>query len=225
MVDLSNPNATASPAMGASAPAQQGTRREAEELAGAAGMMALGGAATATLAIIALAGVAPLLLLEIACIVAGVSLVMGAMGAGLGTRRASGGAAKIGGASASFELVGGLAGVVLGILAIIGLAPVLLCEIAALALGGALLLSSILPARPGLFGIHEAWAEHVGEGAAAVQGLAGLGAVVLAILSLVGILGPALTLVALLCVGAGLLLTGAALFGGAMSGRLAHVGA
>ncbi len=190
-----------------------------EVIAGGAAMMAVGGAAALALCIIALAGVSPLLLVEIAEIVAGGTMLLGAVGGGARAKQAHGEARTITGTSASFELVGGLGGVVLGILAIVGVSPAILVEIAAIGLGGALLFSSMLPARPGLFGLHDGHVRLAGESAGAVQALAGIGAVTLAILALVGILPRDLTTIAVLGVGAGLMLTGAAIAAGSFAVR------
>jgi hypothetical protein len=171
-------------------------RRHEEVLAGGAALVTMGGAATVTLCVIALAGAAP--------------------------REVSGAARKIAAGGASVEMIGGAAGVALGILAVIGFAPLALCGIAALVLGGSVLLSAILPARPGVFGMHEEAARRAAESAGGVQALAGLGAVTLAILALAGILSRELTIIALLGVGAAAMLSGGALLAGSAISARSH---
>ena len=174
----------------------------------------MGGAGVAILAILSLAGVYPRPLLEISCIAAGATLLIGA---GIESARLT---ALYGRARAEMaggftgEVVGGAGAAALGILALVGLDPATLTAISAIALGGASLLGGIVPARERPLGIRDERAVHAGEGAGAVQGLVGVGAVVLGILALVGIAPTLLTTVALLAVGCGMMLTGAALLGG-----------
>ena len=92
------------------------------------------------------------------------------------------------------EFLGGIGAMVLGILALLGVAPDSLLSIAALALGGTFLLSS---------------AAGFGAGSQPMFGLAGL---VLGLLAVVGLDRMVLVLAALICLGA------AALFNGAVRG-------
>jgi len=85
---------------------------------------------------------------------------------------------------ASTELLAGLGGVVLGILALLGVAPGTLISVATIVFGGCLLFSRLV------------------EGAFGSRMLVGIGAVVLGILAVVGLSQVTLVLVALLCLGA-----------------------
>lgn len=106
------------------------------------------GAATVVLAILALTGTMPGYLVPIATIVLGVALLAhgGAVAARLRALSAATGAAgwdmrpELGGGTGA-ELIGGAAGVVLGILALVGIDTVVLTLVGLLALGSALVLS------------------------------------------------------------------------------------
>jgi len=124
----------------------------------------------------------------------------------------------------------GAAGIVLGILSLINIVPATLMAAAVIAFGAALLLSSqsvwhlhrIKQASLQLGGGHmlsggEILAGEMASGSAAVQCVAGLTAIVLGILAICGIYTDVLTLVALLVLGATVLLTGSTLGGAAMS--------
>ena len=130
----------------------------------------------------------------------------------------------------SAEMLGGIAGIVLGILALIGLVPMLLVEVAAIVFGATLLLSSGTTHRLNEMinlrasGDHAQHVTH--EAVAAATGadvLVGLGAIVLGILGLVGIAShttPLLALIAILAVGVAELLSGSAV--GARMGTIFH---
>ncbi len=168
-----------------------------------------GGAAVAVFAIIGLAGGAPAVLLSIACIVAGVGLALSAPAAGVRAGDLEGTPRRILAGGMSVELLGGAAGAVLGLLALIGVGRVVLPAIAAICLGGALFFASVVP-----FG--RAWSRRmpVGEGTGAVEGLVGLGAVALGIVALTGAAPVTLALVALLGIGTAMILTGLDTFAG-----------
>jgi hypothetical protein len=182
------------------------------------------GAATVVLAIIALAGAAPRYFAPVATIVFGAALVAhgGAVAARLrelfyeevapSERTAR---IELGGGTGA-ELIGGVTGIVLGILALIGVAPAVLMGVAVLVFGGALLLGSGETAELGTFGepsIHHRLARVAHEAsraAAGAQALAGAGAIVLGILALAGLATLELALVALLILGAAVVLSGSA---------------
>jgi hypothetical protein len=118
----------------------------------------------------------------------------------------------------------GVAGIVLGILALLGIATEVLTAVAVIAFGAALLLSSnsvrhlyVLQSsvsrsaapRPG----SELLAGEMASGSAGIQMLAGLAAIVLGILAVVGINQNVLMLAALIVLGATVILTGSALSG------------
>jgi hypothetical protein len=196
---------------------------------------AIGGVATIILAIVALSGVNQPMLAAIATIVFGAALLiqggtmlteytklMSPLGTGM-TEEVAGG----GGLSALFLV--GAAGIVLGVLSLIGIAEHTLMAAAVIAFGSALLLSSnsvwhlyrakqasyragAAPARSGA----EFLAGEMASGSAALQCLAGLAAIVLGILAVTGTNPNVLTLVGLLVLGATVLLTGSTLSGAVM---------
>jgi len=203
---------------------------------------ATAGLATVILAIIGLANIVPGIMLAIAIIVVGVAFLfqsaeLAAENGALAGNGAAGGAGP--GITLDF-LVGGT-GIVLGILALVGLAPMSLIPAALIVFGGALLLggvSSVVPTRmessaavgeqstvAGATAVEIeqsraiemkrsamlAAVSQAKAGAAGAQILIGLAVIVLGILAY--ILHPAegvLAFVALIAVGASLLLTGAA---------------
>lgn len=195
----------------------------AATLAGGSSLELIGGGGAAVLAIIGLTGTLPFFMSTIGTIVIGGALL--AHGAAVTARwtdtmrRAAGDRAEqieIGGGAGS-EFLGGAGAIVLGILALAGVMPGALLPVAMIVVGGTILLSA--PAQPEIARLasdrdramsritHEAV-----EGTSGAMVLAGLGAIVLGILALVGI-GPVYTLVlvALLAVGGALLLGGSAL--------------
>jgi hypothetical protein len=184
---------------------------------------AVAGAGALVLAIIGLAGLYPMILTAIAVIAAGAGFLF--QGAAAAARISSLArevhtehpeATMETGLSA--EIVGGLGGIVLGILALVGVVPVTLLSISAIVFGGTLLFGS-----PAVYTVSkvqtgtESTVEHVMRetalGAAGAQALIGLGAVTLGILALIGLAPLTLVLVAVLAVGASALLSGGALTG------------
>jgi hypothetical protein len=190
---------------------------------------AIGGIATIVLAIIALSGVHEMTLAGIATIVFGVALLI--QGGTMLTEYTRMSAAPIigeevgsgGGLSALFLV--GVAGVVLGVLALLGIYSQTLIAIAVIAFGAGLLLSSnsvwhlyrwnkdsrrISAVQPVSSG--EILASEMAAGSAVMQCLAGLAAGILGILSVVGIANPVvLAIVGLLVLGATVLMTGSSL--------------
>jgi len=173
---------------------------------------AIAGLAVVILSILGLAGVSPAFLVAIATIVFGVELLLfgSASAAGLARileQRPNGGAlagSPMSGLSTVF--LAGVAGIVLGILALLGVASIHLVAIAIIAFGAALLISSNAnmrlrimetSAEPG-DRIGAGLAEGVASDAAGMQTMSGLTAIVLGILALAGFVPVALTLVALL---------------------------
>ncbi|WP_437600555.1 hypothetical protein WMF28_03160 [Sorangium sp. So ce590] len=184
------------------------------------------GAAAIVLTILGLTGTMPGELTSIATIVFGAALIAhgGAIASRLGAlTRATpplewDTRAELGGGLGA-ELVGGVAGVVLGVLALLGLSPATLTSIAVIVFGGATLLGG--GATADLGGLDTRGAEphlaHVARqasmAAAGLQSLIGAGAVVLGILALVGIYPMVLTLVALLALGSAVVVSGTAVSG------------
>ncbi|MBV8815076.1 MAG: hypothetical protein JO271_11355 [Verrucomicrobia bacterium] len=125
-----------------------------------------------------------------------------------------------GGQGIASEFLVGTAGIVLGVLALIGIASTALMSVAVIAFGGAMLLTSTelswrntLVARQG-----EAMQQvirQVGSAAAGAQVLVGLASIVLGILGLVGMTPTIMILVALLATGA-LVLLRSSVVGGLM---------
>ncbi len=189
-------------------------------VAGGSATEALVGIGAVVLTIIGLAGVVPHLMLSIAVIAVGAALLI--EGAAIAAEfsqlasRAGGGPAtdlELGGGTA-MEFLGGAAGVVLGILALIGVAPVMLNSIAAIVFGATLVLSTGSIGQLREVGPDYTTGERVARrtvtGGVGVQALVGIGAIALGIIALVGYNPRLLTLVAVLAVGAALLITGAA---------------
>jgi hypothetical protein len=189
-------------------------------LTGGSSLEMIGGGGAVVLAIIGLIGYLPLYMTSIAAIAIGGALV--AHGASATARwsdtmrRGTTERAEIAGGAGS-ELLGGAAAIVLGIIALAGVMPLVVLPVAAIVVGGTVLLGA--PAQPHLARqvrdpdrrmsriTYEA-----AEGASGAMVLAGLGSIVLGILALVRV-GPAYTMVqvALLAVGIALLLGGSAL--------------
>ncbi len=193
---------------------------------------AIGGVATIVLVICGLVGIAPPMMVAIATIVFGVALLIqgGAMLSEYmqvvfpgGVRTAS--TEQMGGNSLALVFLVGAAGIVLGVLSLLGISAAILTPVAAIAYGTALLLSSNAVWR--LYVLRRASAQmetaigqsqHVGaemlasemaSGSAGIQALAGLAAIVLGILALAGSPNDlTLNLVALLALGSTIVLTG-----------------
>jgi hypothetical protein len=188
---------------------------------------AVGGIATVVLAIIGLAGVKPEILISIATIVFGAALLIqgGAMlteFATVNTAPEAGAPATGGGISALFLV--GFAGIVLGVLALLGVHAAILTSISVIAFGSALVISStavwqLLTSRsvearfqtrsPML----RVMASEVAAGSSGLQAMAGLAVIVLGILAVAGVFTEPLTLIALLVAGTAIVLTGSTLSG------------
>jgi hypothetical protein len=188
---------------------------------------ALGGIATVVLAIIGLAGVKPEILVSIATIVFGAALLI--QGGAMLTEFALVDAApeaetpSAGGGLSALFLVG-FAGIVLGVLALLGVHAGVMTAIAAIAFGAALVISSssvwqLLTSRsvearfqtrsPMLRMV----TSEVAAGSAGLQAMAGLAAIVLGILAVAGVFASSLTLIAFLVAGSAIVLTGSTLSG------------
>jgi hypothetical protein len=197
-------------------------QRTAKVVAGGSTLEAVAGSAAVVLAILGLIGVAPGLLAAIAAIVVGAALL--SEGGAVASRYrdlVSGVSGEPGelGAGMTAEILGGIAGIALGILALLGVSRWPLLGIAAIAFGGSMMVGSWLvtaldQARIGSgTSTPRPSAEHAArqavKAAAGPQLLVGLGAVALGILALIGLSSHALTLIAFLGVGAATLLAGA----------------
>src|SRR5579875_3192119 len=187
------------------------TTTKTKEGVASATTVALGAAGTVALAIIGLAGGVPAAMMAVGTIVFGAALffqagrvitrydrlVRDASGRESFTSR------PMVGAGMSAEALGGLAGMALGILAVLGFVPTMLCAIAAIVYGAALLFGGIGTTR-----FHTVRHEHYGLSPTTRQALsetvklssggeafAGIGAIVLGILSLLGFAPVTLVLV------------------------------
>jgi hypothetical protein len=194
---------------------------------------AVGGVATIILAALGLAGLHAPLLAAIATIVFGIALLIqcGTMASEYAQLLFPFGGKAImkidefGGRSLSVVFLAGAAGVILGVLALLGVNAVVLTSIAMITFGTALILSSsavfdLLMLSRGIQKSEGRYQEGQGRfgweilaiGSVGLQVLAGVVAIVLGVLALVGAANAlTLTLVALLALGAALVLTGGSL--------------
>jgi hypothetical protein len=201
---------------------------------------AIGGIATIVLAVLGLAGVRPTMMVAVATVIFGVALLIqvGTMLSEYASTVFPPGANpssvhQFGGSSLSIVFMVGAAGIVLGILALLGIHAVELVPVAVIAFGAALALSSnavwhlyvikqatstTTESESSLAG-REILASELASGSAGIQALAGLAAVVLGIFAIAGtgVDDVILILVALLALGATLILTGSTLSGTMMS--------
>ena len=209
--------------------------RAPETAAAYGGMMdAIGGVATAVLAVIGLAGWRPELLAGVATIVFGAALLIqgGSLLSEYSTivtpaaLQTASDATGGDGLAAIFPV--GSAGIVLGILALVGVASYELTSISVIAFGTALLLSAqsvrrlyrtqaeLRRASIGAYSVREFLAGEMAAGSAGIQFVAGLASVVLGIIAVVMVAtasNQVLTLVALLVVGLTNIISGSALSG------------
>ncbi len=206
--------------------------REREETArtvmGGSTVESLGGIGAMVLAILALVGVLPFYLAAIATIAAGAGLlVQGSAVAAryselrfeTATREPVQLAELVGGVS--IETLGGIAGVALGILALVGVVPMTLVSIAVLVFGGTLVMGAGLTARLNNVVLrswtgsehHHALAREAVRSAAATEVLVGIGAITLGILALVGLDPLTLSQVGLIGIGASILFGGSSVAG------------
>ncbi len=221
-------------------PRTGGTEREKRsvEAAGAgAATEAIGAAAAIVLAIIGLSGALPMAMMAIATIVLGAALLLDAGAVAARYRRLVGESfggegravrAEVGGGM-SAESIAGVAGIVLGILALLGLYPVVLSSIALIAFGAGLLFgsgakgrfASLSTERHDLAATTRRVLDEALNFTAGGEVLVGIGAVVLGILALLGLQPVTLVLVGYLAVGVTMLFSGSAL-GARMFSILRH---
>lgn len=204
-----------------------------EMVLGGSSMEALGGVLAILLAILGLGGIVPMYLAAVAVIALGVAFL--AQGGSIAARYTQI-VERMGGSmhksvdlarGITTEFIGGIAGIVFGVLALLGIAPLTMIAVALLTYGATLFLSSDETGRLGELKVLEHADEEKGHqffhiAAAAAPGgkvLLGLGSMVLGILALVmvGELPLTLALVGLLCVGGALLFSGTAIAGRLMS--------
>jgi hypothetical protein len=177
---------------------------------------AVGGIATIVLAILGLSGLSPEYLLAIATIVFGAALVIEGTSivadyAHILSQSSGAVTPQVGASGISTIFLAGFGGVILGILALLGLNSTTLISAAIIVYGSALLLSSGVTISLHALKAHLAGDLRVVEApfeAAGVKMLAGMAAIVLGILAAAGTVALKLDLVALLVLGAGILATG-----------------
>jgi hypothetical protein len=205
-------------------------RRSAEYLVAGFSGETLTAASAVVLAIIGLAGMFPAYLAPIATIIVGAAMLLKA--GGVASRFAKVARETGDTTGTEMELVGGMsaeltvatAGIALGILALVGLAPLTLMAAAVIAFGGALLLGggeTYRVSQLGRFQEHTSTAYALRAAAASAAGaetLVGITAVVLGIIAIIGMEPMILVLVGLLSVAGAQMLTGVA-----ESGRLAKI--
>jgi hypothetical protein len=180
---------------------------------GAAGIAAI------VLAVIALAGISAPILAAIITIVIGVGLMVQAFNsAAEGSRAMSAGLAVNGpmtdiGGEVMVDCLTGITGIVLGVLALVGINAPHLIPVALIIFGGALLLGGAIAMRPKAASVAPAAPGQVQvvsyQGSAAVGGMeimVGIAAIVLGILSLIFMTSWVLVLVGFIAVGAALLM-------------------
>jgi hypothetical protein len=190
---------------------------------------AIGGIAVAVLAIIGLTGFDPERMAAIATIVLGVALliqggtILSEYAQVFEAATTAPASDRVGGDGLAAMFVVGAGGLVLGVLALLGLVPVDMTGIAVIAYGAAMVLSSssvrqlhrlqaenLQMASTHRSG-HELLAGQMASGSSGIQLLTGLTATVLGILAVAGHDAGVLTLAALLVLGVTVLLTGSAL--------------
>lgn len=192
---------------------------------GSSTVEAIAGAAAVVLGIVGLAKVYPGYLAGVATIVVGVALWF--EGAAIAARaarvfaqtRPAGAVGAALGDGMSAEFLGGAAGTVLGLLALLSVAPEVLVPIAVIVFGASILIGTGATTRLNAIALEttvgsEPAREVAREALWASTGahaLIGVGAAVLGILALVGLVPTVLSLVALLSVGAALVFSGSAL--------------
>jgi hypothetical protein len=185
------------------------------------------------LAVIALAGIRESMVASIATIIFGAALLI--QGGTMLSEFAQlifpadsvvSNAGQFGGGTLATLFLAGTAGIVLGILALLGIQPLELSAIAVIAFGAALVLSSnavwqLHVLRRSAMGAvtsgSEILASEMASGSAGVQALAGLAAIVLGILAVVGTNPIVLTPVALAVMGVTIVMTGSTLSGAVAS--------
>lgn len=176
----------------------------------------IGGLVAVILAILALVGVYPVILSSVATLAIAVTLLFEGASVAVEYRQAlthlEGGTldkTELGGGM-TMEMLAGLVGIVLGILALLGLLTQLLLSITVIVFGAGLLLGSGVVAKLNSIKIQgsgaETKVEHLAhesaKAGAALQLLIGLGVIVLGILAILGMESLILILVSMLAIGA-----------------------
>lgn len=204
-------------------------RQNLELVTGGSTAAALAGVGAAVLGLLALVDVLPVILLAIAVIAGGAALAI--EGSALGARYAevyehiTGSrteAVELGGGMSS-EFIAGLGGITLGILSLVGVAPLPLAAIGVIVLGGGLFFGSGATARLNHLVVASSGGPEFGrqvmaqsiESAAGAQAFVGLGAAALGVLAIIGLAPATLSQIGIIAVGAGVMLSA-----GAIGGRM-----
>ncbi|KMQ50508.1 hypothetical protein CHISP_2626 [Chitinispirillum alkaliphilum] len=190
------------------------------------------GAAAIVLSILGLVGIVPFLMLYIATIAVGAALLFegGAISSRISSLIAQSPSQRSDieqiGSGMTAEFLAGAVGLALGILALLGIAPITLVSIASIVYGGALIMGGSVTAKINSLTFESGYegetarsvAREAVKAASGVQVLIGIGAVVLGILALLEIAPVTLVLVSMLALGFADLLSG-----GAVGGRMLSV--
>jgi hypothetical protein len=188
-------------------------------MSGSSAALAIGGAAAIILTIIGLSGGWPIWMATLTTLIVGVAFVidgLGIMARNMQMVSRTGGTLEH--VEASFgvspEFLAGCAGVVLGILGLVGIYPILLSGVALIAFGGALFFGATPRAHLVAVTMETTKGWEVERSllsrSTAAHVMVGLGAMTLGILAVYGIRPLVLTLAGLLSVGCAVLLTGSA---------------
>jgi len=191
---------------------------------------AIGGIATIVLAIVALGGTSAAFLLSIATIVFGAALLIEgtSIASDYAHLPASTTDVGFGFGGLGTVLLAGVAGIILGVLALVGINPPVLTASAVIVFGGAMMLSSSATASLQTLKARtsgNAMLSVLISGTSGAQALAGIAALVLGILAVTGVASQTLPLVALLVLGAVLLTAGNGMNNAAVAAirsRIAH---
>ncbi len=200
--------------------------KTAKVIAGGSIGEGLAGAAALVLAILGLVGVYPALMAAVATIVFGAALLIG--GGAISSRvknlmeestKGNFDMAEVGGGMTA-EFLAGIAGVVLGVLALLGILPQLLLGIALIVFGGALVVGSSSTQELNYLAANRyenetarILAREAVGAASSLQLLFGIGAIVMGILALVDEPQLTFTLIGLLIVGTAGFFSGSAVTG------------
>lgn len=214
-------------------------RTSAKVIGSGSSVAALCGLGAVVLSILGLAGMASVEMCAIAVLAAGAGLLIEGGAIAARHQNIEAAAAVAAGhkgemeveSGMTAEMVGGVAGIVLGILALIHIAPLALLPVSAIVLGATLLLGSgatyqvaDIPGQDQQSVRAHRMMHRAASSAAGADVLIGLGSITLGILGLIGVAGhgtPLLSLVALLCVGVAGLLSGSVM-GARMEAMFRH---
>ncbi len=202
-----------------------GKNKAAKDVARGTLAEGIAGAAAVVLSILGLVGIFPLIMLYVATIAVGAALLFegGAISARISSlvgQRMENRAELSDIASAmTTEFVAGATGLALGVLALLGIAPITLVSVASIVYGGALIMGGSVTARINALSLNESYesetarsvAKEAVSAASGVQILIGIAAVVLGIMALLNIMAVTLVLVAMLALGFADMLSGGAI--------------